>query len=73
MGARSFDFAPILLPAPRAAWYLGVSETKLRALPIARRELDGKRVYHRADLDAYADSLPIEGEAAPTGGQNGGW
>lgn len=68
MTARGFDFAPRLMPAPRAAWYLGVSETKLRDLPIPRRELGGKRVYHRADLDAYADSLPIEGET-----EVGGW
>lgn len=58
------DFAPRLMPAPQAAHYLGVSASKLRGLPIPRRMLDGKRLYDRIDLDAYADSLPSEeGEA----------
>lgn len=55
------DFPPRLMPAPQAAHYLGCSVTKLRDLPITRRELGGKRVYDKADLDAYADSLPYEG------------
>ncbi|WP_195819780.1 helix-turn-helix domain-containing protein [Roseobacter sp. MH60115] len=54
------DFPPRLLPAPQAAHYLGVSESKLRALAIPRRELDSKRVYDRNDLDAFADDLPYE-------------
>lgn len=56
------SYPPRLLPAPAAARYLGVSETKLRELGLARRILHGKRLYHIADLDAFADSLPIEGE-----------
>ncbi len=63
MGAAR-HFPPRLMAAPAAAHYLAVSETKLRALPIPRRVLDGKRVYHITDLDAYADSLPMEGEGA---------
>ena len=55
------------MPAPQAAHYIGVSVSKLRTLPIARRILGGKRVYDKADLDAYADSLPYEGE------QEDGW
>ena len=55
------DFAPRLMPAPQAAHYLGVSASKLRDLPIPRRMLDGKRLYDRIDLDAYADTLPSEG------------
>lgn len=55
-------FVPRLLPAPQAAHYLGVSETKLRDLGIPRKMLDGKRLYDRIDLDAYADSLATEGE-----------
>lgn len=58
----TLDFAPRLMPAPQAAHYLGVSPTKLRGLPITRRILDGKRVYDRFDLDAYASGLPVEGE-----------
>lgn len=54
------DFASRLLPAPQAAHYLGVSVSKLAGLPIRRRQLDGKRVYDRNDLDAYADELPYE-------------
>jgi hypothetical protein len=60
-------FVPRLLAAPQAAAYLGVSETKLRALPIPRRMLDGKRLYDVRALDAYADDLPIEGDAPVNG------
>lgn len=58
------DFPPRLLPIAQAAQYLGVSASKLRAMPIRRKMLDGKRLYDRIDLDAYADALPVEqGEA----------
>lgn len=50
-----------LLPAPAAARYLGVSETLLRDLGLRRKMLRGKRLYDRADLDAFADSLRYEG------------
>jgi hypothetical protein len=49
------------MPAPIAARYIGVSESKLRGLGLPRKELGGKRVYDRVDLDAYADRLPYEG------------
>lgn len=54
------EFTPRLMPAPQAAHYLGVSEATLRNLGLPRRELRGKRVYDRTDLDAYADHLPYE-------------
>ena len=54
------EFAPRLMPAPQAAHYLGVSITMLYSLGLRRRQLGGKRVYDRADLDAYADHLPYE-------------
>lgn len=58
------DYTPRLLPIAQAAQYLGVSASKLRTMPIRRKMLDGKRLYDRIDLDAYADALPIEqGEA----------
>jgi len=58
------DYTPRLLPIAQAAQYLGVSASKLRAMPIRRKMLDGKRLYDRIDLDAYADALPVEqGEA----------
>ena len=59
----SIAFVPRLLPTPLAAAYLGMGETKLRTLNIPRKVMDGKRVYERADLDAYADGLTYEGEA----------
>ena len=68
MNAPRLDFVPRLLPAPAAARYLGVSETKLRDLGIPRRILDGKRLYDRYALDAYADDLASEGED-----DSGGW
>jgi len=57
------DFPPRLMPAPAAAHYLGVSPSTLRLLPIRRRALGAKRVYDKADLDAYADSLPYDGSS----------
>lgn len=54
---RRADILPRLMPAPVAAAYLGVSESTLRTLPIPRKALGAKRLYERADLDAYADSL----------------
>ena len=62
MGAT--EFAPRLLKAPDAARYLGMSETTLRETPIPRRIHGALRLYDRFDLDAYASSLPIEGEGA---------
>ncbi len=50
------------MPAPVAAHYIGVSESTLRTLGLPRRQLGAKRVYDKADLDAYADSLPYDGE-----------
>jgi hypothetical protein len=63
----SLSFTPRLLPAPQAAHYLGVSESKLRELKLPRKVLDGKRLYDRIDLDAYADGLAIEGEPIANG------
>ncbi len=60
--ARAHFFPPRLLPAPEAAHYLGVSETKLRDLGIPRTILGGKRLYDRLALDNFASSLPVEGE-----------
>lgn len=57
---------PVLLPRlmgeAAAAQYLGISQTNLRGLGLPRRELGGRRLYDRTDLDDYADSLPYEGE-----------
>lgn len=61
MSRADLTFAPRLLPSPVAAAYLGVSETKLRALGIPRKMLDGKRLYDRFTLDEYASGLPDEG------------
>lgn len=61
-GRPVVSFVPRLLPSPQAAAYLGVSTTKLRSMPIPRKVLDGKRLYDRLDLDAYADALMNEGE-----------
>jgi hypothetical protein len=63
---KHIAFPPRLLPTPEAAAYLGVSATKLRDLPIPRKVLDGKRLYDRLDLDAYASALPTEGEGENT-------
>jgi len=66
----TLGFTPRLMPAPQAAHYIGVSVSKLRALPIPRKIVDGKRLYDRIDLDSYADGLATEGEEQV---ENGGW
>ncbi|HAR50395.1 MAG: helix-turn-helix domain-containing protein [Rhodobacteraceae bacterium] len=55
------DFTPRLMAARAAAKFLGISESKLRTLAIPRKTFGGNVVWDRADLDAYADSLPYEG------------
>lgn len=60
--SRSFTFAPRLMPAATAAHYLGISQSKLRSIGIARRISEGNRLYDIRDLDAWADNLPLEGE-----------
>lgn len=62
---------PALLREKDAASYLGISESKLRALRkegrlgFDRKAIDGCLLYDRRDLDAFADSLPYEGEGVP--------
>lgn len=63
---QTIEMTPRLMPANRAAAYLGVSPSTLRKLPIPRRCIGSKRLYDRIDLDAYADSLPNEGEERNT-------
>lgn len=67
--AVTLDFTPLLMPAPQAAHYIGVSESTLRQLPIPRKMAGGKRLYDRRDLDAWADGLPYEADEVA----NGGW
>ena len=57
-------YQPRLLAVAEAAAYLGISASTLRTLDLPRRMLGAKRLYDRLDLDAYASSLPIEGDAA---------
>lgn len=57
---RRVDITPRLMPSPVAAAYLGVSESTLRQLGLPRKACGAKRLYERADLDAFADSLPYE-------------
>ena len=56
------DITPLLMPAPTAALYIGVSVSTLRSLNIPRRKLGSKRLYDRRDLDAYANDLPYDGQ-----------
>lgn len=66
----SLTYAPRLLPTPQAAAYLGVSATKLLDLPIRPKQLGGKVVYDRLDLDAYADALLYQGDKPEGEGRN---
>jgi hypothetical protein len=56
------SFPPRLLGAAQAAAYLGVSETTLAKLNLPRRVLGGRRLYDRFSLDAFASSLPTDGD-----------
>jgi hypothetical protein len=56
--------APVRLLGERAAAeYLGISPTNLRGLGLPRRVLGARRLYDVADLEAFADALPYEGES----------
>ncbi len=69
---------PRALKAPRAAEYLGISETKLRTLvaegraPRPRR-LDGCVTWDVRDLDAFYETLPRDGEPDPEQSGDDGW
>ena len=63
MGKRApITFQPRLLGAPEAAAYLGISASKLATIRLPRKILGGRKLYDRLDLDAYASSLPTEGD-----------
>ena len=64
MPSTSRPFVPARLLGERAAAeYLGVSPTTLRGLGLPRRVLGARRLHDVADLEAFADALPYEGEA----------
>lgn len=50
------------MQAKAAAHYLGVSPSKLRSLDLPCKRDGGNVLFDRADLDAYADRLPYDGE-----------
>lgn len=62
MAQHDLTFKPRLLPSPKAAAYLGISESTLRTLNLPRRVLGSKRLYDVWTLDEYADSLTVEGQ-----------
>lgn len=64
MARYDLTFAPRLLSSPRAAAYLGISETTLRTLGLPRRILGTRRLYDRYDLEAFADGLEMESSDA---------
>lgn len=57
-------FTPLGMKAKDAARYLGVSETKLRTLPIDPRQDGGNLLYDQRDLENYFNSLPYKTKAA---------
>lgn len=54
-------YQPRLMAETDAAAYLGISASKLKTIGIPRRILEGRKLFDRLDLDAYASSLPMEG------------
>lgn len=59
-------YAPILLGVADAARYIGVSQTTLRSLPIPKKRLGARVLYHRFDLEAYAAEIHYDGEYIDT-------
>lgn len=57
-----YEFPPRLMQLKAAAHYLGMSESKLRALPLPCKRDGGNVLYDRLDLDAYADGIPYDGK-----------
>lgn len=60
---RAPEALPRWLGASDAARYLGMSPSTLRKLDLPRKRVGALALYERADLDAFADSVPYEGEA----------
>ncbi len=56
----TYAFPPRSMSSRTAAYYLDVSVTKLRALPIPRQIHGGNVRYDINDLNDYADNLPYE-------------
>ena len=54
------EFVPRLLTADQAAYYLGISKTKLLSLELPRKVLGAKRLYERHDLDDFAEQLDYD-------------
>ena len=50
------DFPPRLMPAPAAAHYLGVSIVIFMPLGLPCKEIKGRRLYDRVDLDWVDDN-----------------
>ena len=70
MSRAHTTFTPRLMSAPDAAAYLGMSASRLRTLSIPRKVDGALRLYDCRDLDAYAASLPYEGD---TDRDEGAW
>lgn len=60
------SYPPLLMKAKQAADYLGMSASKFQELVSAGRiapprECGGNVLWHRSDLEEFADSLPQRG------------
>ncbi|XWN32965.1 MAG: helix-turn-helix domain-containing protein [Devosia sp.] len=60
-------YPPVMLDEPAAAAYVSISVSKIRELREIgdfpkRVKIGSRRLYRRSDLDAWALSLPAEGE-----------
>jgi len=53
-------FPPRLMQVKAAAYYLGVSPSKLRTPGLPCKRDGGNVLYDRVDLDAYADALTYD-------------
>lgn len=60
----NYSFTPALFSPRAAAAYLGISESTLRKLDLPRLKIGARVLLRKADLDAFADSVPYEGETA---------
>ena len=60
MTTARYGFPPRLFTDDAAAYYLGVSVSKLRGLGLPRVLFGGNRLYDLRTLDEYAASLPTD-------------
>jgi hypothetical protein len=71
--ALAQTYPPRLLSEPDAAAYLSISPGTLRQLGLRRVVLGRRKLYDRAELDAWVSDLPREDDLKADDAENGDW